>query len=68
MAPEAAKAFKQEYPASPLPGHCGFRQLAIICDKQRDYSSAVRIVEEAARQGWAGDWAKRAERYRAKVI
>jgi hypothetical protein len=67
MAPEAADAFKRDYPGAPLPSHYGFRQLAIIRDKQCRYNDAVQIVREAARQGWAGDWAMRAQRYRAKL-
>ena len=58
----AAEAFLSEFPDQPLPEHVGFKQLAIICEKQKDYSEAIRISDEALRQGWSGDWQKRIAR------
>lgn len=66
IAPQAAKAFKKEYPKSPLPAHVGFEQLSVIRDKQGKYAQAISIAAEAKQQGWAGDWDKRIERYQKK--
>lgn len=41
-----------------LPAHLGFQQLAIVRERDRDYEAAIRLSEEALRQGWAGDWEK----------
>lgn len=61
MAREAALAFKRDG-LDPLPSHLGFKQLAIIREKQGEYSEAIRLSRAALRQGWAGDWEKRVAR------
>ncbi len=66
IAPQAAKAFKKEYPKNHLPSHVGFEQLTIIYGKQSKYSDAIQVAKEAKKQGWAGDWDKRIERYEKK--
>lgn len=63
LAPEASMAFKHKYPKSPLPSHVGFKQLAIIREKQGDKSEAIRLCQLAKAQGWSGDWDRRIERY-----
>ncbi len=63
LAPEAAQAFKVEYPTdSELPGHRGFNQLAIIREKERNYPEVIRLASEAMAQGWAGNWENRIAR------
>jgi tetratricopeptide (TPR) repeat protein len=62
IAPKAKKAFLDEYKDSPLPGHMGFKQLAIIEEKQKNYEQAIKLCKEALHQGWSGDWEKRIER------
>ena len=44
----------------------GFEQLAIILEQNKDYDGAVRLSEEALRQGWAGDWGKCIDRCRQR--
>ncbi len=65
MAPEAALAFKQDG-LDPLPSHVGFKQLAIIREKQGDYVQVIRLSRTALEQGWAGDWKKRIDRCEKK--
>ena len=51
--------------------HIGYKckcqqNLAIILERNKDYDGAVRLSEEALRQGWAGDWEKRIDRCRQR--
>lgn len=66
LAPKASRAFKREYKGQPLPPHTGFQQLAIIREKQGDLDGALRLAEQAKRQGWAGDWDGRIARLQKK--
>ena len=59
LGPEAAKAFLAEYPEDFLPAHHGFQQLAIIQEREKNYTEAIRLCREAMAQGWGGDWEKR---------
>ena len=61
------QAFLSEYPGELLPAHVGFKQLAIIREKQKDYQEAIRLSEEALRQGWSGDWDKRIARCKRRM-
>ena len=68
IAPQAAKAFRAEYPRDDfLPDHKGFEQLAIIFEKQMRLKEAIALCQEADSQEWAGDWDRRIERYRKKI-
>lgn len=58
---ECAKAFKQDFKGD-LPGHIGYKQLAIIRNKQNDYESVIQISKHAKSEGWNGDWDKRIEK------
>jgi len=58
---EAAKAFKKEFKGN-LPEHTGYKQLAIIRDKQKDYESVIQISKQAKSEGWNGDWDKRIDK------
>lgn len=61
LAPKAAKAFKRQW-GPPLPAHVGYRQLAIIMEKRKDFDEAIRISKQSLSQGWMGDWENRIER------
>lgn len=67
IAPQAAKAFKKEYSGTTLPSHVGYTQLAIIREKQKEYSEAISICKQAKKQGWNGDWDQRIARYEKKL-
>ncbi len=59
---EAASAFRRAWGRDELPSHRGFKQLAIIREKEKNYSEAIRLSRTAFQRGWAGDWEKRIER------
>ena len=63
---ESAKAFKKEFKGN-LPEHVGYKQLAIIRDKQKDYESVIQISKQANSEGWNGDWDKRIEKAMQKL-
>ena len=42
-----------------LPVHIGYKQLAIIYDKQGSWKELVGLCEKAKAEGWNGDWDKR---------
>ncbi len=65
LAPNAALAFRQE--TDELPAHVGYRQLAIVFEKERNYHEAIELSREAMNSGWAGDWQKRIERCERKL-
>lgn len=67
IAGQASQAFKRKYKEQPLSAHAGFTQLAIICEKEKNYAEAIRLSKEAQQQGWAGDWCKRIARYEQKL-
>jgi len=67
IAPQAAAAFRAEYPKSALPGHLGFTQLAILAEKNKEFEKALALCEQAKAQGWTGDWDKRIQRLRKKL-
>jgi tetratricopeptide (TPR) repeat protein len=68
IAPKAAQAFKKNrFLQGRLPTHTGYEQLAIIRDKQGGFAEAVRLCEQAQKQGWDGDWDKRIARYGKKI-
>ncbi len=67
IAPKAAEEFKRGEYFKTLPEHTGYTQLAIIREKQRDYTEAIQLATQAKRQGWNGDWDKRVERCKAKI-
>lgn len=60
LAPSSALAYRQE--TDELPTHIGYRQLAIIFEKERNYRKAIDLSREAMSTGWAGDWQKRIDR------
>lgn len=66
LSSDAAAAFQAEYPDSSLPAHRGFKQLAIIYDKQGRYDEAITLCRRVQAEGWSGDWEKRLDRLQAK--
>lgn len=59
LAPQAAKAFIEEYPEdNTLPSHPGYAQLRIILEKQGKYDEAIALCEQAKQQGWNDNWDK----------
>ncbi len=46
--------------------HYGFKQLAIIYEKQGNYEKAIEVLQEAMQQGWAGPWQFRIDRCKRK--
>jgi hypothetical protein len=66
MSLEAAKACREKYRGA-LPAHIGYRQLAIIREKQGDFESAINISRKACEEGWSGDWENRIERCKKKL-
>ena len=67
LAPHAAREWRADNPRDGLPLHPGFRQLAIIREREGNFEEAIRLSEEALRQGWSGDWERRIERCRGRI-
>jgi hypothetical protein len=66
IASEAAEDFRHRISLQ-LPYHTGYERLAIIREKQRDYTEAIRLATQAKEQGWEGDWDKRIERCKVRI-
>jgi tetratricopeptide (TPR) repeat protein len=65
---KARKAFIKDWgKESGLPSHKGYTQLAIIYYKQQKFEEAVKVCEQAQKQGWSGDWERRISRYMKKL-
>ena len=68
LAAKAKKQFLKESPTGVLPVHTGYKQLAIIYEKQKRYAEALAISEEAFANGWnIDDSSKRIEKLRNKL-
>lgn len=50
-----------------LPAHIGYKQLAIILEKQGELEKALEITKKAEKQGWNNDNLKRIERLQKKL-
>ncbi len=62
IAPQAAAAFREEYPYDHgLPAHIGYKQLCIILHGDQT-QRAIALAREALEAGWAGDWERRIAR------
>ena len=66
MSADDSAAFKADG-FSPLPSHTGFKQLAIIYEKQGNLTGAIDLAKRAKREGWAGDWDKRIARCQKRL-
>ena len=45
----------------------GYTYLTGVYEVEGSFDAAIRLAEEAERQGWAGDWDKRIVRCRRKA-
>jgi hypothetical protein len=59
IASQVARAYKKEHKNAPLPSHRGYKQLAILKEKEKKFNSAIALAKKAMAQGWNGDWKKR---------
>lgn len=50
-----------------LPFHQGFKRMAIVLEKDKQFDQALTLVREAKASGWSGDWDKRIERLKKKL-
>ena len=50
-----------------LPAHPGYKQLAIIYEKQKRYRETVDLCLQALAEGWRGDWDARIDRCEKKI-
>ncbi|SFS60272.1 tetratricopeptide repeat protein [Marininema halotolerans] len=66
-APMAIAANRMDHQAKELPQHYGYKQLAIIYEKQGEIDKAIDLCKQAEQQGWKGDWSARIERYKKRV-
>lgn len=57
-------AFKEESRTEDfsLPSHVGYKQFAIILEKNKEYEKVIKLCKQAKEEGWSGDWDKRIER------
>lgn len=67
IAPEVIRLWRRQRRRR-VPTHNGFEQLAIIREKLGDYAAAIRLSQEAMKQGWRGaDWEGRIHRCKRKA-
>lgn len=66
LSKDAAKAWRKQH-GNPLPSHVGFKQLAIIYEKDGHLTEAVELCRQAKKDGWAGDWDRRITRLSGKL-
>lgn len=64
---KAAAAFRKEYGDNQLPAHEGYEQLCIILEKEGKFGEAIKLAEQAKKQGWGGNWDGRVERCKKKL-
>ncbi|XTR36446.1 hypothetical protein ACQQ2T_07730 [Paraclostridium tenue] len=50
-----------------LPSHTGYKQLAIIYEKKKEYNKALTITQKALEQGWNDECQKRIDRLIKKI-
>lgn len=50
-----------------LPGHTGYKQLAIIYEKQKEYQKALDLTKQALEEGWDDECQKRIDRLEKKL-
>jgi len=67
LAPLLANQQRKKYPYIKLGKNEGYSRYVIILEKQRDYSEAIRLCEEAKNMGWVGDWDTRINRCKKRL-
>lgn len=50
-----------------LPSHTGYKQLAIILEKEGDLEGALKISKQALKQGWTDNYEKRIDKLNQKL-
>lgn len=50
-----------------LPSHTGYKQLAIIYEKQKEYQKALDVTKQALKEGWNDECQKRIDRLEKKL-
>jgi hypothetical protein len=68
ISPKAKAAFQKEFRNAPLPSHKGYEQLATIEEKRKNYKRAIDLSAQALDERWAGDWVRRIERCKNKLL
>ncbi|GGE24760.1 hypothetical protein GCM10011571_28640 [Marinithermofilum abyssi] len=58
-APVAAKAYRMDPTVFSLPEHPGYDRLITMYEERKNWTEALRLCQQAAEQGWQGDWSKR---------
>jgi len=66
LSKDAAKAWNKQH-GPPLPSHVGFKQLAIIYEKDGNLVEAIQLSQQAKKDGWNGDWDDRITRLQQKA-
>lgn len=65
---EAKREFLKEYNEDSLPSHTGYKQLAIIYEKEKHFADALKITEQALAEGWnTEDCISRIEKLKKKL-
>ncbi len=59
IAPLVKETFLIENPSHNLPTHTGYEQLAIIEEKRKNLTEALRLSKQAKEEGWGNDWDSR---------
>ena len=76
IAPQAADMFKKREMSEEeayrsfgacLPAHEGYTRLLILYEKEKRYSKAIQLAQQAKSQGWAGNWDWRIARCEKKL-
>lgn len=67
LSKQAARAFKKEYGDDILPSHTGYKQLAIVLEREKRFQEVIELCAQAKKEGWSGDWDKRIARCKGKA-
>ncbi len=67
IATSTRSAYLTLFPGESLAGHPGFEQLAILREHETKFYEAIQLCQQAAAQGWAGDWEWRIRKCQAKL-
>ncbi|MEC8917110.1 MAG: hypothetical protein VX796_05760 [Pseudomonadota bacterium] len=70
ISPKVIAAMQRDDPKLGAPGaisHRGYKQLAIIYEKQDRFRDARSVAAQAKEAGWAGDWDNRIARLEKKI-
>lgn len=50
-----------------LPSHTGYKQLAIILEKEGNIEGALKLSKQALKQGWTDNYEKRIDKLNQKL-